>query len=189
MMNTFHAKTREDWRNWLEKNHSIAKEVWLVYYKKHTGKLSVSYKCSVEEAICFGWIDGIKKRINDEQYAHRFTARKTKSKWSPLNIEIAEQMIKANKMTSAGLTAFRKRIEYDREIMIKKGLAEVSLDPNLEQVLKNNAKAWHNFVHLAPGYKKQMILWIESAKKEATKKKRLKEVISLLEQNRKLGLK
>ena len=79
-MKSFQAKSRQDWRDWLKRNHTIEKEIWLVYYKKHTGKPTISYRDSVEEALCFGWIDGTKKRIDDERYSHRFTLRKVKSK-------------------------------------------------------------------------------------------------------------
>lgn len=87
-----YAANREKWRAWLEKNHSVVNESWLVFYKKHTKKPTVSYRESVEEAICFGWIDGLKKRIDDEKYAYRFTPRRSRSKWSPKNIVIATEM-------------------------------------------------------------------------------------------------
>ncbi|NOY37670.1 MAG: bacteriocin-protection protein [Chlorobi bacterium] len=188
-MKTFQAKSRKEWRDWLKKNHAREKEIWLVYYKKHTGKPTIEYMDSVEEAICFGWIDNIKKRIDDEKYAHKFTVRKVKSKWSPLNIRLAEKMIKEKKMTSAGLTFFEQRIEYDKEFIKTRASDEITLTQEIEQELKKNEKAWRNFLKLAPGYKKQYVLWLISAKKEITKQKRLEEAIILLEQNRKLGMK
>ena len=93
------------------------KEIWLVYYKKHTNKPTITYKESVEEAICFGWIDGIKKKIDEEKYTHRFTPRKKNSKWSPTNIDIAEKMIKAGMMTSVGLAVYEKQIEYEQDFL------------------------------------------------------------------------
>ncbi|MBR9702602.1 hypothetical protein GOV10_01070 [Candidatus Woesearchaeota archaeon] len=96
-MNTssiFFATNRKEWRAWLKKNHAKEKEVWLVYYKKHTDKLSVTYRESLEEALCFGWIDGIKRSLSEEEYTHRFTPRREKSKWSPRNIKLAQEMIK-----------------------------------------------------------------------------------------------
>lgn len=188
-MKSFQAKSRKDWRDWLKKNHLNEKEIWLVYYKKHTGKPTIEYIASVEEAICFGWIDGLKKRIDDEKYTHKFTVRKVKSKWSPLNIRLARKMIKEKKMTSFGLTFFEQRIEYDKEFIEARASNEISLTPDIEQVLKNSEKAWRNFIKLAPSYKKQYVGWLISAKREATKQKRLKEAIKLLEQNRKLGMK
>ena len=188
-MKSFQAKSRKDWRDWLKKNHADEKEIWLVYYKKHTGKPTIEYMDSVEEAICFGWIDGIKRRIDDEKYAYKFTVRKAKSKWSPLNIKLAGKMIKEKKMTAFGLTFFEQRIEYDKEFIKTRASNEIVLTPEIEQVLKNNEKAWSNFIKLAPSYKKQYIGWLISAKKEETKQKRLEEAIKLLEQNRKLGMK
>ena len=188
-MKSFQAKNRDDWREWLKKNHTTQKEIWLVYYKKHTEKQTISYRDSVEEALCFGWIDGTKKRIDEERYTHKFTIRRTKSKWSLLNIKLAEKLIKERKMTSFGLSYFEQRIEYDNELIIDSASNELALTPEIERVLKRNEKAWSNFKKLAPGYKKQYIGWLTSAKKEGTIQKRLKEAVQLLEQNRKLGMK
>ena len=96
-MKQFLAKSPKEWRNWLEENHAKEKEIWLVYYKKHTGIPSISYLESVEVALCFGWIDGTKKRIDDEKYTHRFTLRRARSHWSSRNITIAQRMIEENK--------------------------------------------------------------------------------------------
>jgi len=188
-MKVFQAENRKEWRNWLKKNHFNEKEIWLVYYKKHTGKPTIKYLESVEEAICFGWIDGTKKRIDDEKYAHRFTVRKEKSKWSANNIKLAEKMIKEKKMTNYGLAFFKQRIEYEKEFIQARASNEISLTPEMEQVLKNNEKAWNNFLKLTPGYKKQYTMWLVNAKREVTKQKRMKEAIRLLEQNLKLGMK
>ena len=188
-MKTFQAKNRNEWRDWLKKHHTSEKGIWLVYYKKHTGKTTIKYRDSIEEAICFGWIDGIKKRIDEEKYTHRFTIRKTKSKWSPLNISLAKKMIAEKKMTQFGLTFFEQRIEYDEEFIKSRSSISNALTPEIKQALKNNENAWNNFLKLAPSHKKQFVGWLMSAKKEITKQKRLTEAISLLEQNRKLGMK
>ena len=185
-MKSFQAKNRKEWRDWLKKNHTTEKEIWLVYYKKHTGKQTISYRDSVEEALCFGWIDGTKKRIDDERYTHKFTIRKVKSKWSPLNIKLAKKLIKEKKMTSFGLIYFEQRIEYDEKAIASN---EFVLTPEMEQVLRNNKKAWSNFKKLAPSYRKQYIGWLISAKKEETIQGRVEEAIKLLEQNQKLGMK
>ena len=188
-METLEVKNRKDWRDWLEKNHSIRKELWLVYYKKQTNKLTITYKESVEEAICFGWIDGIKRRIDEEKYTHRFTPRKTNSKWSPTNILIAERMIKAGMMTAVGLNVYRNRKEYEKDFLKIRSSIGDSLTPDIEKILKTQEKAWNNFNNLSPSHRKQYVLWIKSAKKEETKQKRLAEAIKLLEQNKKLGMK
>lgn len=180
---------RAEWRAWLQQNHATCNEVWLAFCKKHTGKSSVAYRDSVEEALCFGWIDGLRKRIDEERYAHRFTPRKPNSKWSPLNISLAEKMIAAGKMTTAGQAAFEQRRTYAASFLQAKQSGEVTLPPEIEQVLRSNPEAWKNYTALAPGYRKQFAGWLVSAVKPATRKKRLREAMQLLEENRKLGMK
>jgi uncharacterized protein YdeI (YjbR/CyaY-like superfamily) len=188
-MKTFEAKDRTEWRKWLEKNYSAVAEIQLVYYKKHTGTPSITYTESVEEAICFGWIDGIKKRIDEEKYTHRFTPRKKNSKWSRTNIETAKKMIKAGKMSPMGLRAYNERKEYDAEFLKTRASISENLNPDAERILRTSAKAWKNFSALTPGHRKQYCLWINSAKKDTTRQKRISEAIRLLEQNKKLGMK
>ena len=184
-----YASSREEWRSWLKKNHAKAEEVWLVYYKKHTGKSSINYTDSVEEALCFGWIDGIKKRIDEEKYTHRFTPRKAKSKWSPLNIRLAKKMIKEGKMTQKGLASFNKKMNYDEDILNARNAKEILFTPEIEEALKANKKAWEHFNNLAPSYKKQYVGWLISAKRPETRERRLEEAIKLLSGNKKLGMK
>ena len=188
-MKSFQAKSRQDWRDWLKRNHTIEKEIWLVYYKKHTGKPTISYRDSVEEALCFGWIDGTKKRIDDERYSHRFTLRKVKSKWSVLNIKLANKMINEGQMTSFGLAYFKQRIEYDNDLITNSTSNKIVLTSEIERVLKSNNIAWSNFKKLAPGYKKRYIGWLVSAKKDEIIQNRIKEAMKLLEQDKKLGMK
>jgi uncharacterized protein YdeI (YjbR/CyaY-like superfamily) len=185
----FYSATRKEWRAWLKQNHAKVDEIWLVYYKRHTGKPSIGYVDSVEEAICFGWIDGIKKRMDDQRYTHRFTPRKPKSRWSPRNIELAKRMIKEGKMTQAGLAVFNQGIPYDEDIQIARKAKEIPLTPDIEKALRANKKAWKNFTNLSPSCKKQYAGWIQSAKKQETIDRRIKEAIKLLEQNKKLGMK
>jgi len=188
-MKKIFAKKRDEWRSWLEKNHKAETEIWLVYYKKGISKPSIAYTDSVEEAICFGWIDGLKKKIDDETYAHRFTPRKKSSKWSTLNIQYAKKMIEEGKMAEAGLEAFNQRENYDKEILKVKAAKEIPLTPEIEKALKENRTVWENFNNLAPSYKKQYVGWLVSAKRDETRERRLKEAIRLLEKNQKLGMK
>jgi uncharacterized protein YdeI (YjbR/CyaY-like superfamily) len=144
---------------------------------------------SVKEALCFGWIDGLKKSFDAERYMHRFTPRRAGSKWSPLNIKLAGELIEAGKMTKAGLEAFNNRVDYDEEFIKAKTTKDSSLESETEESLKANHKAWDNFEKLAPGYRKQYIGWLQSAKKPETRERRLKELIKVLEKNEKLGMK
>lgn len=181
--------SREEWRAWLEKNHANQSEVWLVYYKKHTNKPTLTYLESVKEALCFGWIDGIKKRIDVERYMHRFTPRRAASRWSPTNIKLARELIASGEMTDAGLAAFNNRKPYDEELLQAKKKQPPALKPEFEQALKANDAAWQNFNALAPSYRKNYIGWLQSAKRPATREKRLRELLSVLEQGKKLGMK
>jgi uncharacterized protein YdeI (YjbR/CyaY-like superfamily) len=189
MKSEIHIADRSEWRSWLKKNHTRVKEIWLVYYKKHTGKPSISYIDSVEEAICFGWIDGLKKRVDEQRYTHRFTPRKPKSRWSPRNIKLAKKMIKEGKMARAGLAAFNQKTAYDEDILIARDAKTIPLTPEIEKALKRNKKAWGNFANLSPSCKKQYVGWIRSAKRQDTINRRIKESIKLLMQNKKLGMK
>jgi len=185
MKDEFCPAGRMEWRSWLRKNHSRKKEVWLIFYKKHTGKATLGYRDSVEEALCFGWIDGLKRRIDDGRYCHRFTPRKPASKWSPLNISLAEKLISEGKMTAVGLASFERRKSYDPEFLEARAQKESALDPEFERALKENSTAWRHFNELAPGYRKQYIDWLNSAKRPDTRVRRLAEVLKRLEQNMK----
>jgi len=188
-MHYLRVSDRKAWRSWLAENHASEKEVWLAYYRKHTGKASVSYMDSVKEALCFGWIDGLKRRIDDERYAHRFTPRRASSKWSPLNIKLAKELIESGEMMEAGLAAFKQRVPYDQETQKVLSAKEIPLTAETEKGLKASQKAWKNFNQMAAGYRKHYVAWIQSAKRPETRKKRLQEAISLLEKNQKPGMK
>jgi uncharacterized protein YdeI (YjbR/CyaY-like superfamily) len=189
MNNIMHIINRKDWRTWLEKNHDSRKEAWLIYYKKHTAKFRIPYKDAVEEALCFGWIDSTVKKLDEKTYAQKFTPRNANSKWSELNKKRALKMIKAGRMAEAGLAKIREAKDngkWSETFMVKR---ETVLPPSLKKVLMRNEKAWKNFNELAPSYKRLYAGWILSAKREETRRKRLKEAVELLEKNKKLGMK
>ena len=189
MSKALHVNKREDWRQWLEKNHDKEREVWLIFYKKHTGQPRVPYDDAVEDALCFGWIDSIVKRIDDEKYAQKFTPRKRDSKWSELNKKRVKKMIQEGRMTEAGLAlinAAKKSGKWEQVISQPK---EFAIPPEVIKAISANKKAWENFNNLAPSYKKQYIGWITTAKKEETRQRRLKEAVEILAQGKKLGLK
>lgn len=180
---------REEWCSWLKSNHDAEKEVYMIFYKKHTGKPNIPYDDAVEEALCFGWIDSIIRRIDDEQFERKFTPRKGKSRWSRLNRKRACKMIDQGKMTEAGLAMVReakKNGEWFKDASIKK---EFTVPPFMLKALATNKKALDNFNKLASSYKRQYVGWVASAKREETRKRRLEETILLLEKNEKLGMK
>jgi uncharacterized protein YdeI (YjbR/CyaY-like superfamily) len=187
-MKQLYIKTRDEWREWLSEHHNTESEVWLVFFKKETGRPSVEYECSVEEALCFGWIDSIIKKIDAEKYARKFTPRKPDSKWSKLNKKRVAKVMKEGRMTEHGLAkieAAKKSGLWDQN-----DRPEVSLEmpDKLGKALAENKKAKSFFDQLAPSYQKQYILWIQVAQREETKDKRVEESIHLLEQGKKLGL-
>jgi uncharacterized protein YdeI (YjbR/CyaY-like superfamily) len=189
MKSELHVTNRNDWRAWLEKNHDAAKEVWLIYYKKHAGKPGILYEASVEEALCFGWVDSIIKRLDDDRCARKFTPRKGASAWSESNKKRAEKMIRKGRMTEVGMAKIieaRERGEWSRVREVSKELVVPSF---IQKALAKNEKAHAFFGTLADTYKRQIVSWVSSAKREETKARRLTEVISLLEKSQKLGLK
>lgn len=180
---TLYLKNRKEWRSWLEKNHDKEKEIWLIYYKKHTNKPRIPYEDAVEEALCFGWIDSTVKKINKEKYAQRFTPRNKNSIWSELNKKRVKKMIKQGKMTKIGLVKFKnlsnknqKNLELTDSLIIPK---------DLKSALQKNKIAWKNFQALAPSYKKLYIYSILTTKQASTRKRRIEKAIQSAKQNKK----
>ncbi|MCK4345034.1 MAG: YdeI/OmpD-associated family protein [Bacteroidales bacterium] len=187
---TLYITTREKWRKWLEKNHNTEKEIWLVYYKKHTGKPRIPYDDAVEEALCFGWIDSIIKRIDEEKYTQKFSPRKQNSVWSDLNKKRVKKLIEEGKMTKAGFGTIKGLALDDLKKEEKRSFKKESIIPSyIKDALKSNIQAWDNFNKLAFSYKRNYVGWIDSAKREETRQRRLEEAIKLLEKNEKLGIK
>jgi uncharacterized protein YdeI (YjbR/CyaY-like superfamily) len=189
MIKQLYVADREQWRNWLSKNHATKAGIWLIFYKKEISKPTIEYEAAVEEALCFGWIDSIIKKIDGEKYARKFTPRSDKSNWSALNKRRVNKMIKEGRMTEVGLA----KIEIAKKTGLweKNGRPQISLDipPEFAKALARNKKAKESFDKLAPTYRKHYIGWIAVAKRPETKKRRIVESISLLEQGKRLGLK
>ena len=176
---TFHAKNSKEWRQWLSKYHSKKKEIWLIAYKKHTGEENVSYDEAVCEALCFGWIDSIVKRLDDDRTAQRFSPRRKDSVWSESNVIRIKKMIKENKMMPAGLEIYKHA---------RKPLPQNPKMPSdLIKSLKANKKALTNFMNFAPSYKRHYIWRILSAKQEETRKRRIAKLVNLSKMNVKPG--
>ena len=186
---TVDCPDRAAWRAWLERHHADAPGAWLVYFKKHTGLASVSYRDSVLEALCFGWIDGLKRRIDDERYAHRFTPRRPGSRWSELNVRHARELIAAGLMQDAGLEAFERRSQAPDANAALRSDPDPELPPDIEQALREHPQSWRHFTALAPGCRRQYVLWLSTAKRPETRRKRLDEAIRLLAEGRRLGMK
>ena len=179
--------TRKEWRSWLEVHHSIEKEVWLIYYKKHTGISRIPYDDAVEEALCFGWIDSIVKRIDDERFMQKFSPRNDKSEWSDLNKKRVKKLIKNGLMTEAGLSKIKIAKKNGSWVKSIESLKSFDMPTELEDVLNSNHEANLFFDNLAPSYKKQYINWVASAKKEETRQRRAIKALSLMNQKKKLG--
>ncbi|KOH42655.1 YdeI/OmpD-associated family protein [Sunxiuqinia dokdonensis] len=166
-----------EFRRWLEENHKTASEVLVGYYKVKSGKKSMSWSESVDQAICFGWIDGIRKSIDQERYMNRFTPRRANSHWSAVNIRKVDQLTKLGLMRPAGLAAFQIRKESRSEIYSIERQAP-RLSEAFEKQFRANNKAWDFFETLAPSYQKAAINWVMAAKQETTRKRRLAELIA-----------
>ena len=188
-MKQLYITNRNEWNKWLSKHHNEEKEVWLVFLKKETRKPSIEYESAVEEALCFGWIDSVIKKIDDEKYARKFTPRKDKSRWSELNKRRAERMITEGRMTEFGLAKIETAKKSGNWDKVERLDISFDLPPEFKQALAKNKKAKEHFAKLAPTYQKHYIGWITVAKRQETKQKRIKESISLLEKGKKLGLK
>ncbi|WP_294304154.1 YdeI family protein [uncultured Chryseobacterium sp.] len=168
--------TPQEFRQWLEKNHQTEKELLVGFYKVGTGKPSMTWPESVEQALCFGWIDGVRRSIDEESYSIRFTPRKPTSIWSAVNIRKIEELTKTGLMTEAGLKAFELRKE-ERSAIYSHEKEAASLSPEFEDLFKANKKAWEFFITQAPSYQKVMRHWIMSAKQEKTRASRLEKTI------------
>ena len=188
-MKELYVTTRDEWREWLARNHDRESGIWLIFYKKHTQMPTLEYDTALEEALCFGWIDSIIRKLDDERYARKMTSRNSNSRWSELNKSRVRKLIEQGLMMEPGLA----KIEQAK----KSGLWEQSDRPQisfeipkeLEKAFKKNKKAKAFFDQLAPTYQKHFIGWIAVAKQQKTKNKRVKESIGLLEKGEKLGMK
>jgi uncharacterized protein YdeI (YjbR/CyaY-like superfamily) len=163
-------------RKWLAAHHDKLKELWVGFYKKSSGKPSIDWPESVDEALCFGWIDGLRKSIDEESYMIRFSPRKPSSIWSAVNIRNAEKLIKQKRMQPVGLKAFAARKEYRSGIYSYEQRSAELVEPYATK-FKRNKKAWQFFQAQPPGYRKMMNWFIVSAKQEETRLKRLAKLI------------
>lgn len=186
-MKTLLARTIGQWRVWLDEHHSSESEVWLVFYKHHTGVISMNHSDALDEALCFGWVDSLIKRLDERRYAVKFTPRRADSRWSDVNRKRYAILKAAGKMKPPGLL----RAPTDRGYSPRPQRMELpsKLPRYIQAALKKHPKAMRHFEALSITERRRYYAWIESAKHEETKVRRLKEAIRLLTAGRVLGLK
>lgn len=174
---SFTPSTLVDWRNWLAKNHEREREVWLVYFKAISGNTNIDYESSVEEALCFGWIDSIIQKINEEKYTRKFNPRRMESKWSETNKRRVLKVIREGRMTEAGMA----RVTFDiSKVDMGKPRPKrppVKMSEKIEKALKSRPNAWEAFQKIAPSLQRNYILWLSDAKKPETFERRLQILI------------
>jgi uncharacterized protein YdeI (YjbR/CyaY-like superfamily) len=170
-------KSAAECRRWLERNHDKIAEQWFGFYKKSSGKRGVTYKEALDEALCFGWIDGLKKTVDESSYTFRFTPRRSKSVWSLVNTKRAEELSKLGRMKPPGLKAFAARDPARSGIYSFENEAR-KLSPSCEREFKAHKEAWKFFQAQPPGYRRTASFWVMSAKQEATRLRRLARIIS-----------
>ena len=165
-------RSRAAFRAWLEKHHATDLELWVGFFRKSSGKGGLMYLESVDEALCFGWIDGVKKRVDEASYMHRFTPRTRDSYWSAVNTRRFKQLVKSGVVAPPGRAAFERRDRKKTEQYSFERKSPV-FDPAMERAFKANADAWTFFRAQPPGYQRLLTFWIMSAKQEATRLRRL----------------
>lgn len=176
-------KTPLAFRDWLAKYHARADELWVGFYKRGTGKPSITWPESVEAALCYGWIDGVRKSLDSERYVIRFTPRRSGSTWSAINIKTAQRLMAEKRMHPAGLAAFRaRRLAEPPPYSYENRFG--SLAPTYEKEFRRNRAAWQYFESRPPWYRRTCIHWVMSAKKEETRRRRLTTLISDCENQR-----
>jgi len=180
--------TPDVFRAWLEENHESASEVVVGFYKKPTGRPSLTWTESVREALCFGWIDGVRRRIDDDSYSIRFTPRRRGSNWSVVNVRHVEELTRAGRMRPAGIEAFEARTPEKTGVYTYENRHEAKLSPEHEEQFQANGKAWEFFQAQPPGYRQTAIFWIVSAKREETRARRLTTLIDDSAHHRRIGL-
>ena len=168
--------TQAAFRRWLRKHHKTAAEVWVGYYKKASGRPTITYQESVDEALCFGWIDGIRKSIDGERYMNRFTPRRPGSNWSLVNVRKVEDLTAAGRMQPAGLAAYQAR-DLKKTGVYSFENRPASLAPALEAAFRTHTLAWHFWEAQPPGYRRMMTWYVMSAKRDETRRQRLERLI------------
>ena len=180
--------TPDDWRRWLAKYHLSADELWVGFYKRGSGKPSITWPESVDEALCFGWIDGIRKSLDTDSYVIRFTPRRPGSIWSVVNVRRVGELTKARRMRPAGLRAFEKRTAKKTGVYSFEQRKAAALPPAYIKKFKEKPDAWRFFSTQAPWYQRVTAFWVTNAKQEETRQRRLATLIADSAAGRRVGL-
>jgi uncharacterized protein YdeI (YjbR/CyaY-like superfamily) len=181
-----HVTTRDAWREWLQEHHGHESEIWLVFEKKHTGRPSVSYDDAVEEGLCFGWIDGLRRRLDEDRYIQRFSPRKPGSRWSALNLKRYAKLRDEGRLAAPGLAGAPP--EGAESALVRRWTHVDPVPDYIEQELRRHPAAREAFERIAPSHRQDYVRWIDEAKKDETRRKRLAEAVTRLSENRKLGM-
>jgi uncharacterized protein YdeI (YjbR/CyaY-like superfamily) len=184
LLTNLDVRSRRHWRKWLQKHHVSSAGVWLVYHKTHSGVESIKYEDSVREALCFGWVDSLIKRLDEDRYARKFTPRKPTSKWSDSNRKRWKELKAAGLLATAGVAAGPTANRYAAAPVIPN-----KIPAYIATALKANPKAWSCFQKLSPSHRRKFLMWIHTAKRVETRQRRIRESIKLLLAGKKLGLK
>ncbi len=167
---SLYVATRQAWREWLAEHHASQREVWLVFYKQHTGQPSLPYADALDEALCYGWIDSIIQKIDEERYARKFTPRTNTAKWSEVNLRRVAVLIQEGRMTPAGLAKLGDAQPINPAIP-RAAPPPLEIPPQVEQTLRANPLAWENFCKLPPSHRKRYLGWALSAKRAGNRGK------------------
>jgi uncharacterized protein YdeI (YjbR/CyaY-like superfamily) len=178
--------TPEAFRAWLAEHHQSSTELWVGFFRKDSGERSITWPEAVDEALCVGWIDGVRKRLDERRHVIRFTPRKTRSTWSAVNIARVAELTRLGRMQPVGLAAFARRTEARSGTYAYEQRETAALEPAAEQAFRANAAAWTFFQSQAPSYQRTIIWWVVSAKREETRQKRLAAIIEASAQGRRL---
>lgn len=174
---SFTPSNLADWRNWLAKNHDHEQEVWLVYFKPVSGKTNIDYESSVEEALCFGWIDSIIQKIDEEKYARKFNPRRMGSAWSEANKRRVVKVIRESRMTEAGMAKITFDVSKVDASKPKPKRPPVKVSEKIEKALKSRPNAWEAFQRITPSLQRNYILWLSDAKRPETFERRLQTLV------------
>lgn len=187
---TLYVTNRKQWRAWLARHHKSAPEIWLVYYRKASGKERIPYNDAVEEALCYGWIDSILKPIDTDKYAQRFSPRRKNSPLSPMNKERIRRLIRQKKMTRAGMESIGRHLVEDlKQVSVSKQLKAFKMPDDILEHLKQDPVVWRNFQKFPESYKRIRIGWIDGARhRPAEFEKRLRYFMKMTAKNRRFGM-